>query len=714
MTDYIVRRVDEILRAEFGLALGLADTTTWGERIARQPGLTLPPRARPEEPFVQILDPATGTGNFLVAVIDRIHRTMDTVWQAQDLPALERTRLWNDYVPRHLLPRLHGFELTPTPFAVAHLNIEHKLRETGYRFGSSECIRVYLTNSLEPPRTGTFGAREAQLADRFKAEGVPTVILGNPPYAAISANLTPACRAVVDAYRQVAGQPIRERGMLQFEKNLQDDYVKFLAHAEQAILRAGAGVVGFITNHSFLDGPTLRGLRWSLAHSFNRISVLDLHGGANKQERPPDGGADENVFAIRQGVAISLLRRTRPLNAALAQVERGDLWGTHTQKFQALNAGTDSAIPMQPVTLAKPHFFFVADTAAADAVWEAAVPLTAAFVKFSTGTETGFDELLLDFERPALLRKIRTFADPGLTAARLRQHYGIDGGHAELLLARRHTFDVAAARHYCRQLQFRPFDYRFAYLKKALLKTNSFNVMTELSVAHPGLVATRQTKERFGVFVTPGFCGHKCTSAYDRSYVCASALGGDRTAAMTSHFLRRACAAARVDVSAKVLFHYLYAILSAPAYRTRFGCRLCREFPRIPLTTRPVLLTALASLGARLVALHLLQDELGPPRPLAGTGTPRILPGYPRYEAGRVLINSQRWFEGVPSTIWDSHIGGFRVCEKWLKDRRGRLLARADVAHYQKILSVLARTQHLTAEIDAAIVAHGGWTNAFG
>ena len=152
VVSYIVRSVDEILRSEFGLADGLADTTTWGEMSKRQNGPEKPEGVSSGQAFVQILDPATGTGTFLVEVIDLVYQTMVEKWRRRGHATHRIMALWNDYVPEHLLPRLHGYELLMAPYAIAHLKIGLKLYETGYRFGSEARARVYLTNALEPQR----------------------------------------------------------------------------------------------------------------------------------------------------------------------------------------------------------------------------------------------------------------------------------------------------------------------------------------------------------------------------------------------------------------------------------------------------------------------------------------------------------------------------------------------------------------------------------
>lgn len=168
---YIVRSVDELLRTEFGLAEGLADTTTWGEMAKGHKDLKIPEGVSPDQDFVQILDPATGTGTFLVEVIDLIHRTLVAKWKAQGHGEKKIDTLWNEYVPNHLLSRMHGYELLMAPYAIAHLKIGLKLYETGYRFGSEERARVYLTNTLEPAQdfSGRFEFAISALAHEAEA-----------------------------------------------------------------------------------------------------------------------------------------------------------------------------------------------------------------------------------------------------------------------------------------------------------------------------------------------------------------------------------------------------------------------------------------------------------------------------------------------------------------------------------------------------------------
>ncbi|MDE2442574.1 MAG: hypothetical protein KGP14_16280, partial [Betaproteobacteria bacterium] len=190
VVGFIVRGVDEMLRTGFDLPLGLADTTTWGELAARSDKIAIPAHVKPDAPFVQILDPATGTGTFLVEVIDLIHKRMVETWKAERKSAAEIRAAWNAYVPKHLLPRITAFELKMAAYAIAHMKIGLKLVETGYTFGSDERAHILLTNSLQPPRALDLDERARQVALAHEAERANeakdktpfTVVIGNPPY----------------------------------------------------------------------------------------------------------------------------------------------------------------------------------------------------------------------------------------------------------------------------------------------------------------------------------------------------------------------------------------------------------------------------------------------------------------------------------------------------------------------------------------------------
>ena len=345
VVSYIVRSVHELLHTDFGLADGLADTTTWGEMVERHKGLTIPEGVKPDEPFVQILDPATGTGTFLVEVIDLIHQTMMKKWNIQGHNPQEIDRLWNDYVPKHLLPRLHGYELLMAPYAIAHMKIGLKLYETGYRFGSNERVRVYLTNALEPAQDFSDRlafeipalAHEAQAVNAIKRHQRFTVVIGNPPYSVKSYNNSTWIRELLEDFK---------RGLNETKLNLDDDFIKFMRFSAHSCEASGVGVVSLITNNIFLSGVTHRKIRRHLIDTFRVIEITNLHGDTRYGEVAPHGVQNENVFDIQQGVCVSSFVKHPSIDVRICHI---DVWGSGSEKGAQLGApGALKLLPIEP------------------------------------------------------------------------------------------------------------------------------------------------------------------------------------------------------------------------------------------------------------------------------------------------------------------------------------------------------------------------------
>ena len=314
VVSYIVRSVDRLLRDRFALADGLADTATVATDASNGEGRT--------SPRVLVLDPAAGTGTFLREAVATIRTTIE---------AKGLLGAWPDYVRDHLLPRLFGFELLMAPYAICHLKLALEIGGTdaGFKMPDGQRLGVFLTNTLEEAHEGATGplfaheiAREAAGADDVKREKPVMVVLGNPPYSGHSANKGAWITELIDSYKR--GFPeLRKPAQAKW---LSDDYVKFIRFAQWRIEQTGEGVLGFVTNHGYLDNPTFRGMRLSLMETFDEIYLLDLHGNAKKGERTPDGGTDENVFDIQQGVAVGLFVKYSDADT-LARVFHADLWG---------------------------------------------------------------------------------------------------------------------------------------------------------------------------------------------------------------------------------------------------------------------------------------------------------------------------------------------------------------------------------------------------
>jgi hypothetical protein len=763
VVSYIVRSVDELLRTEFRLADGFADTTTWGEMTARHPELQLPTYKRyaanqsePEivaipgdTPFVQILDPACGTGTFLVEVIGTIYRTMKEKWEREEggpLLAGVQER-WNKYVPEHLLPRLHGYELLMAPYAIAHLKIGLKLYETGYRFGSDERARIYLTNALEPASdVGQMKlegilpalAHEAQAVNEVKRSQRFTVVIGNPPYSNFGRlNRNPFILGLLEDYK---------RGLDERKINLDDDFIKFVRFSQATLEQATVGVLGFITNNVYLEGLTHRQMRQSLLGHFTSLCVLNLHGDQRKKETAPDGSRDENVFDIMQGVAIALAGKT-PKNSDQI-TEYADLWGLRDSKYRRLATG---GIKLDRFYPRSPNFFFKAASASASveereySCWWRISDTSEGI----SGIETKRDHFAIDPSRSVLEERIRDFVDGRYSDAERKERFNLRDNEwvvedAVRLLRRDRSWEKRFVR-----CLYRPFDRVWIVYHGVILARDRGELMAGMTRRNLGLVVARQSKEPFAALVTDCVCTHKIVTVYDRSflfplyrYPSDAESGqlegfGQRRANFSSNFIDRLCGSIRLkwtphgpgdltnSIGPEDIFHYAYAVFYSPSYRRRYAELLRIDFPRLPLPCSRGLFGDLAGLGAKLVALHLMESPkldhfittyTGPKNAEVGRvgwSDDTVWLDAATTKKGEAATAGTIGFRGVPEAVWNFHIGGYQVCEKWLKDRKGRTLSKDDITHYQKIVVALAETIRLMKEIDEVIEQHGGWPAAF-
>jgi SOS-response transcriptional repressor LexA len=748
VVSYIVRSVDELLRTEFSLADGLADTTTWGEMATRHSDLKIPEGALPEEDFVQILDPATGTGTFLVEVIDLIHKTLVTRWKAQGHGEKKIDALWNEYVPKHLLTRLHGYELLMAPYAIAHLKIGLKLYETGYRFGSDERARVYLTNALElaPDFSGRFEfaipalAHEAAAVNGIKRRKRFTVVIGNPPYSKISSNLTPEMRATVERYRYLDGERIKERGALQFEINLQDDYVKFFRFCEDKVSASNVGLLGLITNNGYLSTPTLRGMRDSLLETFSSIRVLDLHGHVARGETGSDGAQEENVFDIVQGVSVFLGDRSLLKNGDSA-VLHAEHYGSRVRKYSFLQSHDRSSTSFTSIEPSPPFYLFVPHDADLSLEWRQFVGLAELFPRNSAGIITARDRLVIAEVKRELAERLERFSHARGAEKTICEEFGFsESKRFDIKQSQSELRKLKSFSEPIRRMLHRPFDERFVFFHRSVVWSLSRPMADQMEDGkNLALVATRQvTRPQFEhAYVTRHIieikaCSHDRNTQIFPLFIRDSdgqlALSSGATPNLNPAVLRQFADALGLqlntctrelgednELSPLRLFHFSYAILHCPSYRERYFEFLRSDFPRLPLAGNVELFRTLAHLGGELVALHLLES-------------PKVVQVITDFIGGRKPeVEKVSWskntvwldkaqttgFRGVSEEVWNFHIGGYQVCEKWLKDRKGRTLSKDDIAHYHRVVVALAETIRLMKEIDEVIEQHGGWPGAF-
>ncbi len=762
--SYIVRSVHELLQSEFSLADGLADTATWGEMAQRLPDLKIPAGTDPASPFVMILDIATGTATFLVEVIHVIHATMTAKWKAQGMGKEQIAAAWNDYVPGHLLPRLYGYELMMAPYAIAHMKIGLKLSETGYRFASAERVRVYLTNALEPADDDQKAfqgilpalAHEAQAVNGVKRHVRFTVVVGNPPYSGLSANMTDHAAQLIDAYKYVSGVHFGER-----KHWLHDDYVKFIRLSETIINASRTGVLGLITNHAFYDNPTFRGMRWNLLQSFRHVRLLDLHGNTMRRELSPSGGEDQNVFDIQQGVAISLL--SEPPNKEAPVVTHCDLWGTRAEKYSVLRTYTYNQLSQAAlVPVAGFYFFIPRDEEYADE-YQNWFQLSDIFSVSSGGFITARDHFVVDFDAKELLDRIEVFADPSLSDSVIRttlfEGYGSskypDGDTRGWRVpeARQRIREDANWRQRIEKCLYRPFDIRYIYWTDWMVDwprhevNNQLLNQENLALSFMRQVASGDAYSHFLVARLP-IDNRACYSNKGIMTVAplfifsnnAHVVGGfdfpeaiGRETNFTAKFIEGVGKSlgnepSSLNLTDVDILDCIYAILHSPIYRNRYSEFLKIDFPRIPFISSLRLFRFLANLGEQLIALHLVEFALTDepdapadwpryPRLAHFRGADRMVAQFPSaanaWADGTVAINGSSGFVGVPEEVWNFQVGGYQVCHKWLKDRKGRTLSNEDLLHYAKIVTALHETIRLMEEIDQVIEEYGGWPDAF-
>ena len=678
------------------------------------------------------------------------------------------------------------------PYAIAHMKIGLKLAETGYRFATEERARIYLTNTLEPwvKQLQLIGfdalAHEAEAVNEIKRHKRFTVVIGNPPYAGNSANasrdgegnMTFIGRLIQD-YKTYNGESLEERQI----KWLQDDYVKFIRIAQQILRTTGTGVLGYITNHSYLDNPTFRGMRWSLCGDFLQLSLYDLHGNQKKKERCPDGSEDQNVFDILQGVSLLIAVRGRGTKPVAAMLLHADLWGMRGRKYQKLSQNSVSSTRWSRLSPAHPFLIFVPQNISLRAEYDVAWKITDVVIENNVGFVTARDSFAIAFDDDELRERFTKFRSAGMTDAQAIEEFGLKDTTSWSLHQARQAVraDRKWEQHFI-PCTYRPFDNRRIYYSRDVLERPVYQIHRHMLAGANLAIAVG----RAGQVIDQGTWNIVCATRfitefnlfrrggnnllplylYEDFTTQQKCLGMDDTRRinLSAKFLHALSERLNLKADRQIglpkgltpeeIFDYIYAVFHSPGYRTRYAEFLKIDFPRLPLTGNLELFRELARLGGELVALHLLEspklatvaavydrrvhawrfegsgspkektsDGHRPPLQLEFIGPAAPVVTKPGWTDGTVWLDSGGkkaattsgtcGFRGVPEAVWNFHIGGYQVCEKWLKDRKGRTLTKDDIAHYHKVVIALAETIRLMAAIDQVIETHGGWPGAF-
>ena len=719
VVNFIVRAVDDILKDEFGLPQGLADTSKIKVKVPGQGGKPI----EKEVHRVQILDPAAGTGTFLAEVIKQIHQKFEG-----------QQGIWNQYVDDHLIPRLNGFEILMASYAMAHLKLDLLLKETGYKPTRDQRLRVYLTNSLEEhhPDTGTLFANwlstEANEANHVKRDTPIMVIIGNPPYSGESQNKGEWIMNLMEDYKKEPGgkEKLKERN----PKWLNDDYVKFLRYGQYFIQKKGEGILAFINNHSFLDNPTFRGMRWQLLKTFDKIYILDLHGNAKKKEISPNGSKDENVFDIQQGVSINLMLKTNKKEPdILGSIYYLDVFGNRELKYNFLWANHFNDIKFGEVQNISPDHFFNKKDFQLRGTYDEGFLLSKLFIINGVGMTTSHDEFVIDENKERLLQKCEEFKNSIPDSNYLHKKFNVAYKNGWNILDAWSTLQKADnLDKYIQPVLYRPFDSKYIFYEDKLVWRTVWKIMQNfIKGKNVGLVVGRQGQVVGSMTWNIVFLTDQITdfNLFYRGGGVAFPLyiyPSDNNQLALQKLIKR-IPNLNVEIidklSAKLglklqyekennttsfapidILDYIYAVLHSPTYRENYKEFLKIDFPRVPYPKDKEKFWQLVKLGSNLRQIHLLEspvvNKFITTFPITGTNEV----GKVSYEDSKVWINSEQYFDKVPQVAWEFYIGGYQPAQKWLKDRKGRVLSFDDIVHYQKIIVALTETDKLMKEIN--------------
>ena len=730
VVEFIVRAVDDILKTVFNLPDGLADKSKVIVPIKKMENgkdvetITMEPRHR-----VQILDPATGTGTFLAEVVSRIKET-------------QQAGVWPKYVDEHLLPRIHGFEIMMAPYTIAHLKLDMLINWWGDQKLHKEHddrVQIYLTNSLTQAALANkyllaeMIAREANEANNIKHNAPVMVMIGNPPYSINSSNDGRWIIGLLKDYKK----NLKERNI----QPLSLDYIKFIRLGQYYIERTGEGILAYISNNSFLDGLVHKQMRHELLSCFDDIYILNLHGDNRKNETAYDGSKDENVFDIMQGVSINIFIKKKGCDTKFATVHYSDIYGPRKDKYAFLSENSLSSVNWNIVQISEPNLFFVPKDYSSKEEYNQGFSVPELMPLNSNGIQTGRDDLFIDDDKDKLRLRIQKLLQ-GNIDDKFIETYNIKDSSSYNLIERIKRAKYADSN--IRDLSYRPFDIKHFYYDEKLVKRSFYRVLQHMLHNNVALICSRQfgAKIHFITFVSENlvemssqpFAPYNVFPLY--IYPTESELGfeSERKPNLDETIWRKIENWVKYGQEFKPLtaneqsgelgfdaepdephfllpediFDYIYGVLHSPHYREKYKEFLKVDFPRIPYPKNKVEFEHYKEYGRQLCELHLMHNVPHSPVRFDQIGDCRIeqvkwKPNLDQETAGSVFINDKQYFSNVPLEAWEMYIGGYQPAQKWLKDRKGRVLSTEDIEHYEKIISVLLESNQIMQKMDNPI-----------
>jgi len=708
VVGYIVRSINQILKTHFEISDGLA-----GENVT-------------------LLDPAGGTLTFPAEAIKMAVTEFTEKYGSGGKANL---------IKNQILKNFYAFELMMAPYAIGHLKMSFLFEELGYRLNDEERFKLYLTNTLEMedleqvqiPGLSSL-SEESHLAGRVKKEQPLLVILGNPPYSGISSNINVWTEKLLkqniddaQSYYEVDGKPLGEKKLW-----LQDDYVKFLRFAQWKIHQAGFGVAGMITNHSYLDNPTFRGMRQSLMNTFNEIYILDLHGNSLKKEICPDGSKDENVFDIRQGTAIALFVKQKDKKDC--NVYHADRFGLREEKYNWLDSHNFKTKNYHSIQPKSPWYFFVPRNTKNITHYLEWNKITDIFPVNNAGIVTARDRFAIDFDLISLKNRILQFRNLRIDDSLIKETYNLkDTSTFKLTKFRNEAAKDDSWENNFKQITYRPFDVRYIYYSKWVVERPIYDTMQHMFKDNIGLTIGRAgqvvgtdhswslvfiTKNviDFNLFYRGGellfplylFKVQTTKKPHVQSMILfepeAKYDSKNRTPNIDKKLYETLDKTYNKKLAPEKILFYIYSVFYSNIYRDKYAEFLKIDFPRVPFTKNYDLFIEMAELGKQLTDLHLLKSKLldKPVSKYQGESENDKVEKIVYNEAQKTIhINNKKYFDNVSPEVWNYQIGGYQVLHKYLKDRKGRILE--DFRHYCRVVTAISKTIEIQKQIDVLL-----------
>lgn len=623
VVNFIVNSINQILKRDFDKVKGFA------------------------EDDVHVLDPAIGTGTFFWIAF---------LLTLQELKNAGLRGLIKEKIENHLLKHFYGFEILITPYVISHLKLTDLLERWFYKFKDKDRIQVYLTNTLEPSEMhGLLPflreiTEESRIANQIKLKNPILVIMGNPPYSVSSSNKSEWILEKMKDYKKDLD-----------EKNIQplgDDYIKFIRFAQWKIDQNGQGVVGLITNNSYLDGIIHRQMRKELLNAFDRIYILNLHGSSRREEKlPPDLSRDENVFDIQQGVAIALFVKNDKFKDK--RVFYADLYGKREDKYLWLDRNRINTVEWEELKPETPCYFFTTKDLTKIKTYEKFPSLKEIFKNFNMGVATGKDSDYVSFNKEKLENK---FPKKNLII----------------------------------KYNYRPFDIRSVYYDTEKIQRARKKIMGHLEKENLALVSSR--------FLSMGSFQHQFVTdiVSDRCLVSSRTKEGGyifplylynktKKHNFTEDFVEFVEKQyPNQEIEPEEILGYIYSVLHSPMYRQDFNEFLKIDFPRIPFVEDYEKFKKLSEIGKELVNLHLMKIRL-PTHVKFDVQGSNIVKSV-KYKDNKIYINKEQFFEGASKEVWNFYIGGYQVLNKWLKSRKNRKLSSNEIEHFLQVIEIIKKT----------------------